>query len=79
MRLFHWLLLATVAIAAVSGFLLPLNWLNLHLIAGLTLATLLIFRLVWGFTGSTFSRFASFAFSPARRAITPATTRWARR
>jgi cytochrome b len=63
-RLFHWALLAAVATAGVTGFLLPLTWINLHLIGGTLVAALLLFRLVWGFTGSAYSRFASFAFSP---------------
>jgi cytochrome b len=66
LRLFHWLLFSAVATAAVSGFLLPLNWLNLHLAAGTAVIALLLFRLVWGFTGSTFSRFRSFLFSPSQ-------------
>lgn len=65
LRLFHWSLLLAVLTAAVSGFLLPLNWLNLHLIAGTAIIVLLFFRLVWGFTGSSFSRFSSFVFSPS--------------
>ena len=66
LRIFHWTLLATVAAAAVTGFLLPLTWLTIHLAAGVTLGVLLLFRLVWGFSGSTYSRFASFVFSPTR-------------
>ncbi len=65
LRLFHWTLLLAVLTAAVSGFLMPLNWLNLHLIAGTAIIVLLLFRLVWGFTGSSFSRFSSFMFSPS--------------
>lgn len=64
LRLFHWSLLAAVATAAVTGFLLLPPWLNLHLVAGSIIIALLLFRFVWGFTGSTFSRFASFVFSP---------------
>ena len=64
-RLFHWSLLATVTVAGVTGFLLPLTWLTLHLIAGSVLAALLLFRLVWGFSGSAYSRFSNFIFSPA--------------
>lgn len=66
LRMFHWLLLACVAVCAVTGFLLPVTWIAWHLTAGTLIAVLLACRLVWGFTGSTFSRFASFAFSPAR-------------
>lgn len=65
LRLFHWSLLAAVVLAAVTGFLLPANWLNLHIIGGTAIVVLLLFRFVWGFTGSAYSRFASFAFSPA--------------
>ena len=65
LRLFHWTLLAAVAVAGVTGFVLPVNWLNLHLIAGTAIATLLLLRLVWGFTGSAYSRFASFIFAPS--------------
>jgi cytochrome b len=64
LRLFHWMLLTSVVAAAISGFLLPLNWLNLHVIAGTAIIVLLLFRLVWGFTGSGFSRFSSFLFLP---------------
>ena len=64
LRLFHWSLLIAVAAAAISGFLLPLTWLNLHLVAGTAIIGLLLFRLVWGFTGSGFSRFSSFLFLP---------------
>lgn len=63
-RVFHWLLVASVAAASVSGFLLPVNWLTFHLIAGSTVAALVLWRLVWGFTGSTYSRFASFFYGP---------------
>ena len=63
-RIFHWTLLAAVTVAAATGFLAPRNWLNLHIAAGVGIATLVIFRLVWGFTGTTYARFASFAVSP---------------
>lgn len=64
-RAFHWLLVASVATAATSGFLLPVNWLNLHLVAGSAIAFLLAFRLAWGLAGPHFSRFRSFMFSPS--------------
>lgn len=63
-RLFHWLLVAAVAVAGLTGWLLPLNWLNLHLVAGALIAMLVVLRLVWGFTGSAYSRFASFDVRP---------------
>lgn len=63
-RMFHWLLVAAMTLAAVTGFLLGASWLAFHLMAGLAAAALVLFRLIWGFTGSTFSRFSSFAPSP---------------
>ncbi len=63
-RLFHWILLAAVVVATASGLLLLPVWLNLHLWAGTIIIGLLLFRLVWGFTGATHSRFASFLYAP---------------
>lgn len=63
-RLFHWLLVASITAAAVTGWLLPASWLQLHLIAGTVIGCLVLWRIVWGFTGTRYSRFRSFAFSP---------------
>ena len=64
-RLFHWLLVAGIAAASITGWLLPATWLKIHLIAGTTIGCLVLGRLVWGFTGTRYSRFRSFTFSPA--------------
>ena len=64
-RVFHWLLVLFVTVAAVSGYFLPANWLNLHLIAGTAIGCLILMRIVWGFFGTRYSRFRSFVFSPA--------------
>lgn len=61
-RLFHWALVASFAGA----------WLTaenegrelLHLLFGYSLFGLILFRLVWGFAGSRYARFGSFAFGP---------------
>jgi cytochrome b len=53
-----------VVIAAITGYLLSPQWLNIHLISGTLIAALLVFRVLWGFTGTWFSRFRSFAYSP---------------
>lgn len=66
LRLFHWGLVLAVATALATGFFAPAPWLALHLAAGGAVAALLLFRLVWGFTGSGFSRFASFIYGPRR-------------
>jgi cytochrome b len=64
-RLFHWLLVLTVAVAGVTGWLLPVSFLGPHVIFGTAIAFLVLFRVVWGFTGSAYSRFASFVFPPS--------------
>jgi cytochrome b len=64
-RIFHWLLVSAMAIAAVTGLYGPRNRLNLHLAAGVAVAGLVAFRIVWGFTGSTHARFSGFPIRPA--------------
>ena len=65
-RLFHWLLGAGFAAAAVFALVLgehsPLF--PYHAIIGLTLGVMVILRVVWGFFGSRYARFGSFAFGP---------------
>lgn len=63
-RLFHWLLVALVAIALVTGFVAPEWWMGLHSAAGYGVVVLIIFRLVWGFLGTEHSRFSSFLRAP---------------
>jgi cytochrome b len=60
-RLFHWLLVLLVATGYVT---IKRNWMELHLLAGYAMLTLLIFRVVWGFIGSDTARFARFLRSP---------------
>ncbi len=64
-RLFHWSLVLMVALALVTGYLLPRPWLNQHIFGGVAAAVLVIVRLVWGFTGTFYARFAQFVASPA--------------
>ena len=59
-RLFHWLLVAAIAIALVTGLSGPRNVLNLHIAAGSAIGGLVAFRILWGLTGSTYARFSSF-------------------
>lgn len=53
LRLFHWLLVISVAVAIFSG--LKGN-MGLHEQAGMVIVTLLAFRLAWLFLGSTYAR-----------------------
>lgn len=66
-RLFHWSLafcvVALVVTAKLGGD--AMNW---HLRLGYAVFALLVFRLVWGFVGGRWSRFASFAPTPGRLA-----------
>lgn len=64
-RLFHWILVicvvALVITAQVGGS--AMDW---HFRLGYTVLALLIFRLIWGFVGGHWSRFATFFYSPSR-------------
>ncbi|HVG05821.1 MAG TPA: cytochrome b/b6 domain-containing protein [Burkholderiaceae bacterium] len=64
-RLFHWLLAALVIFSFTTGKL-GSDWLPWHFRSGYAIATLLLFRLIWGFAGSRYARFASFLPSPSR-------------
>lgn len=55
-RLFHWSLVALVAVALYTGFLAPEQAMGLHLYAGYAIVGLLVFRLVWGVFGPEYSR-----------------------
>lgn len=63
-RLFHWLLVAAV-IGSVVTAQIGGNAMVWHFRCGFTIAALLLFRLVWGFVGGRWSRFAAFIYSPA--------------
>jgi len=65
-RLFHWLLVATVAIAL--GFALVASEhspaFQVHMLAGLVASFLVAARLVWGVVGTRYARFSSFLYGP---------------
>lgn len=62
-RLFHWLLALCVIGLLITGTLGG-AWMEWHLRLGYAVLALLLFRLVWGFLGGRWSRFASFIYSP---------------
>lgn len=64
-RLFHWLLAVCVLAAVVSGQIGG-NLIDWHARFGLAIVGLLVFRLVWGFIGSTYARFAQFLPTPGQ-------------
>ncbi|MEO5373507.1 MAG: cytochrome b/b6 domain-containing protein [Alphaproteobacteria bacterium] len=60
-RLFHWSLVILVCTswgAGVAGFL------TVHMLSGLAILSLVLFRLVWGVIGSTTARFSHFLQGP---------------
>jgi cytochrome b len=64
LRLFHWLFAASIIacwITAEAGF----DWMPMHFWLGYWTIGLLIFRIIWGFTGPRHARFSSFLASPA--------------
>ena len=63
-RLFHWLLVLCVCGSFVSAKIGG-NAMVWHGRFGLVVVGLLVFRLVWGFVGSTYARFTQFVRGPA--------------
>lgn len=62
-RLFHWLLVALVAVSVSTGYVGG-NLMRWHVWSGCGILGLLIFRLLWGFAGGTTARFAHFVRGP---------------
>lgn len=65
LRIFHWLLALAVLAAVVTGELGG-NLIDWHGRIGVLILGLLVFRIIWGFVGTTHARFASFFPTPAR-------------
>ena len=62
-RLFHWSLVVLLGIAWWSAEQRELEW---HRYAGYSILALVLFRLLWGFFGSTTARFIQFVSGPKR-------------
>jgi len=65
-RIFHWLFaflfLGAYLIVKIADDENPLF--TLHMMAGLTIAFILVLRVIWGFTGTSYARFSSFKMNP---------------
>ena len=59
-RLFHWMLVASVAVAFLTE-----KALLIHVLAGYAVGALIAARVVWGFIGSRYARFSSFIYAPS--------------
>lgn len=62
-RLFHWLLLVLVTISVTTGLLG--GYMDYHMMSGLGIIALLLFRVGWGFIGSHHARFVNFVRGPS--------------
>ena len=60
-RLFHWVL---VGLIAFSWWSAEYHYDDVHIWLGIAVLTLLIFRVLWGFFGSSTARFANFIRGP---------------
>ena len=62
-RIFHWslalLILGSFITAKIGGDLM-----DIHAKCGIAIIGLIVFRIAWGFIGSTYARFKSFFYSP---------------
>ena len=66
-RVVHWAMVVLLAVSLTTG-LVGGDWLAWHLRSGFAILALTLFRVLWGFVGSTHARFASFLRGP-RRAV----------
>jgi cytochrome b len=62
-RFFHWMLVVLMVVSYFSGKA-GSDWMNVHFWSGYAILTLLIFRIAWGFVGSTTARFSNFVKGP---------------
>jgi cytochrome b len=62
-RIFHW----TLALSFAGAFLTAESerQRDIHVLLGYTVLGLIVFRLIWGFVGTRYARFAEFVHSPA--------------
>jgi cytochrome b len=60
-RIFHWSLASLMLLSWISA---DQGWMKVHLWSGVTVLTLLTFRVAWGFLGSSTARFSSFVAGP---------------
>src|SRR5579863_5091977 len=60
-RLFHWLL---VGLFAFSWWSAEHDQMDRHLVSGIVLLALLVFRIIWGIIGGSTARFSQFLKSP---------------
>ncbi len=65
-RLFHWALVGSIGVAAITGFLMSPQWIPVHIVAASLAVVLVVVRIVWGFFGGSYARFSGFIPGPRR-------------
>jgi len=60
-RIIHWLIASSFTLAFL--FSLKENLLNLHVAVGIIFGLMLVYRIIWGFVGPQYARFATFKLS----------------
>jgi cytochrome b len=65
-RLFHWTLIALVAINLYTGFDGGFEQMDYHMLSGYSILTLILFRIGWGFLGARYARFSNFMVGPTK-------------
>ena len=63
-RLFHWALVVLMVVSYFTGRWGG-DWMKFHFWSGYAILTLVIFRIAWGFVGSTTALFSDFVKGPA--------------
>lgn len=63
-RLFHWALVILVAANIYTGLVGGLWEMDLHMLSGYAILSLVVFRVSWGLVGSRHSRFSDFVRGP---------------
>ena len=62
-RVFHW---ALAILICGSWYTVENNYMDTHMLIGQTILVLVSFRIVWGFVGTRYARFAAFASDPGQ-------------
>jgi len=64
-RLFHWILVVAICTSFSTALIEEIQDTQLHMWSGLLLLGLVLFRIGWGFIGTTYAKFSHFVKGPA--------------
>lgn len=66
LRIWHWLFGAAVLTALATGLIEEIYDIQVHQWAGITVVSLLVFRLTWGIWGATYARWTKYWTTPRK-------------